>query len=100
MKQHTVYFSEPICYQYIGDKFNPKLKKWEYDVVCEKWDNTFTFYSLAPAKKLIKANIDKYIGSCITKTWANGDWENLGEIKLKGSNKTFVANTRQRKASY
>lgn len=100
MKQYTVYFSEPICYKYIGDKFNYELKKWEYDVECEKWDNAFTFYSLAPAKKLIKANIDKYIGSCITKTWANGDWENLGEIKLKGSNKTFVANTRQRKASY
>lgn len=100
MKQYTVYFSEPICYKYIGDKFNPKLKKWEYDVECERWDDTFTFHSLAPAKKLIKANINKYIGSSITKIWANGDWENLGEIKLKGSNKTFVANTRQRKASY
>ncbi len=100
MKQYTVYFSEPVCYKYIGDKFNHELKKWEYDVECEKWDDTFTFYSLASAKKLIKANIHKYIGSCITKTWANGDWENLGEIKLKGSNKTFVANTRQRKASY
>lgn len=42
----------------------------------------------------------KYKGSCITKTWANGDWENLGEIKLAGSNKTFVANTKQRVANY
>lgn len=42
----------------------------------------------------------QYKGSCITKTWANGDWENLGEIKMKGSNKTFVANTRQKVASY
>lgn len=100
MKQYTVYFSEPICYKYIGDKFNYELKKWEYDVECERWGDTFTFHSLAPAKKLIKANINKYIGSSITKIWANGDWENLGEIKLKGSNKTFVANTRQRKASY
>lgn len=43
---------------------------------------------------------DKYKGSCITKVWANGDFENLGEINLKGSNKTFVANTKQKTASY
>lgn len=100
MKQYTVYFSEPICYQYIGDKLNCELKKWEYDVNCEKWDNTFTFYSLSSAKKLIKDNINKYIGSSITQIWANGDWENIGEIKLKGPNKTFVANTKQVKANY
>lgn len=34
------------------------------------------------------------------KTWVNGDWENLGPIKLAGNNKTFVANTRQRVANY
>lgn len=73
------------------------MKKWEHDVELEERSDTFTFYSLAPAKKLIKANLDKYKGSCITKTWANGDWENLGEINLNGSNKTFVANTRQKK---
>lgn len=33
-------------------------------------------------------------------TWANGDWENLGPIKLAGNNKTFVANTRQKVANY
>ena len=99
MKQYTVYFSEPVCYEYVGSKFNKDTLKWEYAKM-EEWEDPFTFYTLSPAKKLIKANIDKYIGSCITKTWANGDWENLGEIKLKGSNKTFVANTRQRKASY
>lgn len=60
----------------------------------------FTFYSLTPAKKLIKENMDKYIDSVITKTWANGDWENLGPIKLAGNNKTFVANTRQKVANY
>lgn len=62
--------------------------------------DTFTFFSLAPAKKLIKDNIDKYAGSSITKTWANGDWENCGEIKLTGSNKTFVANTKQQAPNY
>lgn len=100
MKTYTVYFSESVCHKFIGDKFNRELKKWEYDVECEKWSDTFTFYSLAPAKKLIKANLNKYKGSCITKIWANGDWENLGEINLKGSNKTFVANTKQVKANY
>jgi hypothetical protein len=44
--------------------------------------------------------MDKYIDSCITKTWANGDWENLGPIKLAGNNKTFIANTRQKVANY
>lgn len=100
MKTYTVYFSEPVCYKYVGDKFNKELKKWECDVELEERSDTFTFHSLAAAKKLIKANLDKYKGSCITKTWANGDWENLGEINLNGSNKTFVANTRQKKANY
>lgn len=44
--------------------------------------------------------MDKYINSSITKIWANGDWENLGPIKMTGSNKTFVANTRQKVANY
>lgn len=100
MKTYTVYFSEPVCHKYIGDKFNRELKKWEYGVECEEWNDTFTFHSLKPAKALIKANPDKYKCSYITKTWANGDWENLGEINIKASNKTFVANTRQVKANY
>ena len=36
----------------------------------------------------------------ITKVWSNGDWEPAGEITLKGSNKTFIANTRQQKKNY
>lgn len=70
------------------------------EVECEEWNDTFTFHSLKPAKALIKANLDKYKNSCIIKTWANGDWENLGEINIKGANKTYVANTRQVKANY
>lgn len=66
----------------------------------EGWNDTFTFHSLKAAKDLIKANLDKYEGSCIIKSWANGDWENLGEIKLTGSNKTFIANTKQSKLNY
>lgn len=95
-----VYFKEPVTYRYFGDRFDNKTKKWEYDVECEKHADTFTFYNLRTAKKLIKANFDKYKTSCITKICANGDWENLGEIKLNGSNKTFVANTRQKQAGY
>lgn len=100
MKQYTVYFNEPVCHKYLGVKFNQELKEWEHDVECEEVNDTFTFDSLATAKKLIKANLDKYKVSCITKTWANGDWENLGEINIKGSNKTFVANTKQRVSNY
>ena len=55
---------------------------------------------IEPSLDYMLANLDKYKGSCITKIWANGDCENLGEINLKCSNKTFVANTRQVKANY
>lgn len=99
MKQYTVYFTEPIAHTYKDLVFNKEAHVWQEGEVTKMTD-TVTFYSLAPAKKLIKANINKYKGSCITKIWANGDWENLGEINLKGSNKTFVANTRQRKLNY
>lgn len=100
MKQYTVYFNEPISVKYIGDKFNKELKKWEYNVECVKIDDTFTLYSLKAAKDLIKENLSKYKGSSIIQTWSNGDWENLGEIKLRGSNKTFVANTKQKRVNY
>lgn len=86
--------------KYKGDRFNKELEKWEYDVDCEKTSPMFTFHSPAPAKKLIKENMDKYIDSSIMKMWANGDRENLGPIKLAGNNKTFVANTRQKVANY
>lgn len=99
MKQYSVYFNEPVSHTYKDERFNKETRKWE-EVEVTEMVKSVTFYSLAPAKKLIKANLDKYAGSCITKTWANGDWENLGEINLKGSNKTFVANTKQRIANY
>lgn len=71
MKTYTVYFSEPVTVKYKGDRFNKELKKWEYDVDCEKTSPMFTFYSLTPAKKLIKENMDKYIDSIITKNMVN-----------------------------
>ena len=100
MKTYSVCFTEPVCHKYIGDRWNKVTKKWEYDVECEKWSTSFEFHSLKEAKKLINANLDKYESSCITKIWSNGDWENLGPIKMKGSNKHFIANTKQKVASY
>lgn len=85
MKTYTVYFSEPVTIKYKGDRFNKELKKWEHDVDCEETSPVFTFHSLAPAKKLIKENMDKYIDSIITKTWANGDRDIQGEIKKRNA---------------
>lgn len=99
MKQYTVYFKEPVTRTYTGQRFNKETRRWE-DAELTETSDTFTFFSLAPAKKLIKANLDKYAGSSITKTWSNGDWENCGEIQLTGNNKTFIANTRQEKPGY
>lgn len=56
-----------------------------------------TFHSLSAAKKAMKEHNAQ--GS-IMEVWPNGDWEPLGLIVLKGSNKHFVANTRQTKAGY
>lgn len=99
MKQYTVYFSEPVAHTYLRERFNKSTQKWE-EIEVTDMETSYTFFNLSTAKKFIKDNLDKYAGSSITKIWANGDWENLGEIKLNGSNKTFVANTRQTKKSY
>ncbi len=59
-----------------------------------------TCYTLTAAKKLMR----EHPGATGTKTkiWSNGDWENCGEIKLKGCNKTFIANSprNMKKANY
>lgn len=55
------------------------------------------FHSLASAKKAMKKNNAK---GTKTKVYSNGDWIPCGEILLKGSNKTFTANTRQTKSGY
>lgn len=56
------------------------------------------FYSLSDAKAAMKESPDRK--GLITKVYSNGEWVNCGEIQLKGSNKTFVANTRQKSKSY
>lgn len=55
------------------------------------------FFSLAAAKKAMREH--NATGS-ITKVYSNGDWVPCGEIKLQGSNKTFIANSRQTTKSY
>lgn len=99
MKIYSVSFIEPITHEYKDEVFNRDTNKWEEVTVTVKKDY-FTFYSLTPAKRLIKANLDKYKGSSITKVYANGDWVNCGEIKISGSNKHFIANTRMTKVNY
>lgn len=68
-----------------------------YDVINEETGYHETFCNLFSAKKAMKENNAK---GFITQCWANGDWEPMGEIVLKGTNKTLAANTRQRKAGY
>lgn len=68
-----------------------------FDVWNDETGYSAQFYRLSDAKKAMKEHGAK---GCITKVWSNGDWENLGEITLKGQNRTFVANTRQTKAGY
>lgn len=99
MKEYFVKFSEPIEYTEIQDVFNKTTGKWEEKEVT-KSDSEFTFYNLTSAKKFIKAHIDKYVSSSIYKIYSNGDFECLGSIKLSGTNKHFVANTKMKKSNY
>ena len=55
------------------------------------------YYSLSEAKASMRRNSAK---GYIVSIRANGDWIPCGQIKLGGSNKTFIANTRQQKAAY
>ena len=50
-----------------------------------------TIYSLSEAKKIMKANPGSTGDK--TKVYSNGDWVPCGPIVLKGSNKTFIANS-------
>lgn len=68
-----------------------------YNVYNNETGYSERFFNLPEAKKAMKENNAK--GS-ITKVWRNGDWEPMGEIVLKGNNKTFCANTKQTTKSY
>lgn len=84
MTQYTVFLKEQIQ--------DPEYGRELTDV--------FHFYRVSDAKRFIKKHMTLYNGSSITKIWSNGDWENLGEIKLSASNKHCVANTRMKKSNY
>lgn len=68
-----------------------------YTVVNRSENYCEEFYSLPAAKKAMKEHNAK---GYICKIYANGDFVNCGEIQLNGSNKTFVANTRQTVKGY
>ena len=57
-----------------------------------------TVYSLSAAKKLMK----EHPGSTgnKTKVYSNGEWVPCGPITLKGSNKTFIENSKMTKPNY
>lgn len=84
MTQYTVYLKEQIQDPEYGNETT----------------NVFHFYRVSSAKKFIKKHMDIYKSSSITKIWANGDFENLGEIKISGSNKHFIANAGMTKRNY
>lgn len=68
-----------------------------YTVINKKESYVEEFHSLAAAKKAMREN---NATGYIMNVRANGDAEPCGEITLKGTNKTFLANTRQTKAGY
>lgn len=57
-----------------------------------------TVYSLSAAKKLMKEHPGS-IGDK-TKVYSNGEWVPCGPITLKGSNKTFIANSKMTQPNY
>lgn len=61
-----------------------------------------TFCSLSAAKKWMRERMKKghEVSGQKYKVNSNGDFVNCGEIVLKGSNKSFVANTKQSKPGY
>lgn len=75
------------------------MKEFVVTYLNDNGENEFkTFYNLSSAKAFMKEKPNS-IGT-IYKTWANGDFECVGVITLKGSNKTFVANTKQKQENY
>lgn len=61
-----------------------------------------TFCSLTAAKKWMREHLKQghEVSGQKYKVYSNGDFVNYGEILLNGSNKSFVANTKQRKPGY
>lgn len=72
---------------------------YTYDKTTEEREE---FFSLSEAKKWIKEriNIGHEASGSIYKYFSNGDFEPLGKIELKSSNKKFIANSKMKKANY
>ena len=68
-----------------------------YDVINNETGYQEQFCKLSLTKKAMKEHNAK---GYITRVYSNGDFVDCGEIKLSGSNKTFVANTKQIKPGY
>lgn len=73
-----------------------------YSVYDKTTANSETFHTLPMAKKRMKElmNQGHEVSGSKTRVYANGDWEPCGEISLTGTNKTFIANSRQNKPGY
>ena len=61
-----------------------------------------TFCSLTAAKKWMRERMkkDHKVSGQKYRVYSDGEFVNCGSISLKGSNKSFVANTRQTQKGY
>lgn len=61
-----------------------------------------TFFTLTAAKKWMRNKLKQghEVSGQKYKVYSDGDFVNCGEINLTGSNKSFVANTKQKKPGY
>ncbi len=75
-------------------------------IQCIVYDNTTkeseTFFTLTASKKWMKKRVAQghEVEGYKYRIYSNGDTVNCGKIKLTGSNKSFVANSKQRKPNY
>lgn len=98
MKLFTVSVSEPV--DGVTRTYNTYVQNENGEYAVTGKIHSVLFYELSSAKKFIKEHMDIYVGSSITKVYSNGDTVNCGEIKMRGSNKHFIANTRMTKSNY
>ena len=61
-----------------------------------------TFFTLTAAKKWMRERQKQghVVEGSKYKVYSNGDTVNCGKVNLKGSNKSFVANSKQSKPGY
>ena len=61
-----------------------------------------TFFTLTAAKKWMRERQKQghVIEGSKYKVYSNGDTVNCGKINLKGSNKSYIANSKQSKSGY